>query len=128
MKVIINSDFGGFCFSKKALEMYKERGGTIDYSFLGETALRDDPIMVDIVMELGDEANDRFSDLEIVNIPEQYDYEIDNYDGLEHVILTCKEGYLRELIRSGNEDEIVFYVRAIGTIYEDDEWDDEDFE
>lgn len=127
MKVIINSDFGGFGLSEKALEMYKERGGTIDYSFLGVSALRDDPIMVDIVTELGDEANDIFSDLEIVNVPEQYDYAIDDYDGLEHAVLACKEGYLRELIRSGNEDEIVFYVRAIGTIYED-EWEDEDFE
>jgi hypothetical protein len=127
MKVIINSDFGGFGFSEKALEMYKERGGTIDYSFLGKRALRDDPIMVDIVTELGGEANAIFSDLEIVNVPEQYDYRIDDYDGLEHVVLTCKEGYLRELIRSGNEDEIVFYVRAIGTIY-DEEWEDEDFE
>jgi hypothetical protein len=127
MKVIINSDFGGFALSEKAKAMYVERGGTIDYSFLGERALRDDPIMVDIVTELGGEANARFSDLEIVNVPEQYDYSIGDYDGLEHVVLTCKEGYLRELIRSGNEDEIVFYVRAIGTIY-DEEWEDEDFE
>ena len=112
MKVIINTDFGGFGLSRKALELYKQRTGTEKrMPTYGEEEYRDDPVMVSIVEELGEEANDKYADLEVVDIPDEYNYTIDEYDGLEHIILKIREDRLRELIRLGNEDSIVEYVK-----------------
>lgn len=112
MKVIINTDFGGFGLSKKALELYKQRTGTEKrMPTYCEEEYRDDPDMVSIVEELGEEANDKFANLEVVEIPDEYSYAIDEYDGLEHIILKIREDSLRELIRLGNEDDIVEYVK-----------------
>ena len=46
---------------------------------------RDDPILVQVVRELGSEANGRFAELKVVEIPVDVDWEIDEYDGLEWV-------------------------------------------
>lgn len=128
MKVIINSDFGGFGLSPKAYELYKQRVGIENFSEdKWDTEYRDDPVMVSVVEELKEEADDMFSCLEIVNVPDEYDYDIDEYDGLEHVLLRIKEDHLRELIRLGNEDEIVEYVKKTQTdSYCEDEDDEEE--
>lgn len=126
MKVIINTDYGGFGLSKKAFDMYRERAGidTIDRTKCHEE-YRDDPIMLSIVEELGEDANDSLSDLKIVEIPDEYDYSISEYDGWESVVLLINEAHLRELIRLGNEDDIVDYVKktqqTIDYIEEDEE-------
>jgi hypothetical protein len=44
---------------------------------------REDPILIEVVEELGDKASGRFGDLKIVEIPDDLDYEIDEYDGIE---------------------------------------------
>jgi hypothetical protein len=46
---------------------------------------RDDPILVQVVQELGSEASGRFADLKVVEIPVDVDWIIDEYDGLEWV-------------------------------------------
>ena len=46
---------------------------------------RDDPTLVQVVEELGEAANGAFADLQIVEIPEDVDWEIDDYDGKERV-------------------------------------------
>ena len=46
---------------------------------------RDDAALVQVVKELGKEANGRFAALKIVNIPSDVKWEIDEYDGYEHV-------------------------------------------
>lgn len=46
---------------------------------------RDDPHLVQVVEELGVEANTRFSDLKVVEIPEGVDWRIDDYDGSESI-------------------------------------------
>lgn len=77
MELVINSCFGGFGLSKKALAWL----GTND------TPDRDDPRLVECVRALGDEVNSLFSELEIVEIPDDVtDWEIREYDGLESVI------------------------------------------
>lgn len=111
MKVIINTDFGGFGLSDKALALYEERTGHKIAKYASGTEYREDPVMISIVEELGEEANNKYSDLEVVEIPDGYNYDIDYYDGLEHIILRIREPYLRELIRLGNEDDIVNYVK-----------------
>ena len=46
---------------------------------------RADPALVQVVEELDDEANTRFSDLRITELPVGTKYRIDEYDGNESV-------------------------------------------
>ena len=127
MKVIINTDFGGFGISEKAFELYKQRTGFESLpSHRCDEYYRDDPIMISVIEELAEEGNDRYSSLEVVEIPDDYGYAIDEYDGLETIILCIKEKRLRELIRLGNENDIVEYVKRTQYNYYHAEEDDED--
>lgn len=44
---------------------------------------REDPVLIEVVEELGDRASGRFSKLVVVDIPDGMEYEIDDYDGIE---------------------------------------------
>lgn len=44
---------------------------------------REDPILIEVLEELKEEANGNYSNLKIVEIPDDLDYVIDNYDGIE---------------------------------------------
>lgn len=51
---------------------------------------RHDPALVQVVEELGEEASGRYSKLEIEEIDDDDKYVIDEYDGLEHLILRSR--------------------------------------
>ena len=83
MQIVINSCYGGFGLSEKALDYYNNLAGTkIEYA--GDIE-RNDPILVHVVETLGAEANDRFAKLRIVEIPDDVNWEISEYDGMESV-------------------------------------------
>lgn len=44
---------------------------------------REDPVLIEVVEELGEKANGRFGYLKVVEIPDDLDYVIDEYDGIE---------------------------------------------
>jgi hypothetical protein len=46
---------------------------------------RGHPLLVRVVEELGDKASGQFAELVVVEIPDGVDYEIDEYDGNEHI-------------------------------------------
>ena len=46
---------------------------------------RNDPVLIQVVEELGKDANSRYSELKIVEIPDGVAWQIDEYDGLEWV-------------------------------------------
>lgn len=46
---------------------------------------RHDPVLVQVVEELGDAASGRHSELRIVDIPDDVEYSIEEYDGKEHI-------------------------------------------
>jgi hypothetical protein len=46
---------------------------------------RHDPILVELVEEMGNDANGQCAHLNVVEIPDGVDYVIEEYDGLEHV-------------------------------------------
>lgn len=46
---------------------------------------RDDQDLVAVVEELGAEANSRYAELKVVEIPDNIEWEIDEYDGMETI-------------------------------------------
>lgn len=63
---------------------YKKKGGdSIYWSYYN--IKRDDEILVQVVKELGKEANGEHSELKVVGIPSGIEWGIDNYDGMETI-------------------------------------------
>ena len=110
MKIVINRCFGGFGLSTKAFERLIELGMTIttfengmikdktadivqhigkmfgDYSFVKyDSDMRTNPLVIQVVEELKEKANGQCAELTIVEIPDNIEYEIDDYDGMEKV-------------------------------------------
>jgi len=106
MKVVINARHGGFGLSEKALLRYAELAGfnlavgekvsqftTLYYRdevkdeniFWEHTIDRDDPHLIQVVEELGRAASGDFAELKIVEIPDDVQWEINEYDGSEWV-------------------------------------------
>jgi hypothetical protein len=42
-------------------------------------------VLIQVVEELGEKASGRFADLKVVEIPDDVEWQIDEYDGLEWV-------------------------------------------
>lgn len=55
-----------------------------EYFYYGDIE-RTDPNLIRVVEELGSRANGRFSELKVVEIPDGIEWEIDEYDGIEHI-------------------------------------------
>lgn len=53
------------------------------YSLYLREEHREDPILIEVIEELGDKANGRFANLKVVEIPDDLNYVIDDYDGIE---------------------------------------------
>lgn len=54
---------------------------------------RNDPALVQAVEELGDKANGAHAELKIVEIPDDVSWEIEEYDGNEHIAETHRTWY-----------------------------------
>ena len=85
MKVVINACHGGFGLSEAALDEYKNRAGITDERFWYYDIPRDCPDLVAMVEEGGTDVNGTYSDLKVVNVPENVNWYIEEYDGMEHV-------------------------------------------
>lgn len=113
-KLVINRCYGGFGLSEEAFdrllnakgvafEKVTEKEGKLygpDYyhaGHLGDDAFyiseydfrsdnkRNDPDLVRIVEELGTDANGRFAQLAVVEIPDDIEWELHDYDGVESI-------------------------------------------
>lgn len=78
MKVVINRCYGGFRLSEKAMKFL---GVDSDWPDIA----RNDPKLVECVEKLGEEANGAYAELKVVEIPDDVNWEIGEYDGLEWV-------------------------------------------
>jgi hypothetical protein len=83
--IVINTDYGGFSLSDKAEARYKTMAGITDDDFFYHDIPRDDPYLVQIVKEMGKDADGTYANLKIVEIPGDVDWEIGEYDGREWV-------------------------------------------
>jgi hypothetical protein len=110
-KIVINRCWGGFGLSDEAFgELLKRKGvefesrqgkySTISYYAKGHLdeddhyispydytrgEQRADPDLVAIVEEMGEKSWGNCAELKIVEIPDDVEWEVDEYDGMEHV-------------------------------------------
>jgi hypothetical protein len=84
MKVAINTCFGGFNLSQETLAKYNELSGkNIEYQF---DIKREDPFLIQAIEEIGVErAGGDYSELKIVEIPDNIAWYIYEYDGVEEI-------------------------------------------
>lgn len=54
-----------------------------DYCLYLDEGHREDPVLVEVVEELGDKASGFYGKLKVVEIPDGLNYVIDDYDGIE---------------------------------------------
>jgi len=105
MKIVINTCYGGFRLSDKAnhrfaelsgIKLYKKESGYFssyytnpefsdDSYFSSSDIERNSSILIQVIEELKAEANGSCADLKIVEIPDDVDWAIEEYDGLEWV-------------------------------------------
>ena len=103
MKIVINSDYGGFSLSDWAIETYADRKGiklkkektTFDITLYtnidtnegleSRDIERNDPVLIKVVEDLGSKSFGFAANLKIVEIPDDVDWEVVQYDGLEHI-------------------------------------------
>ena len=106
MKIVINCDYGGFGLSEEAIRMYLTKTGQVweeevrqpsgmtlfwldkanEKLFWDSEIPRNDPILVEIVENLKTKkAGNRFASLKVVEIPDDVEWEIKEYDGMEWI-------------------------------------------
>jgi hypothetical protein len=56
-----------------------------EFYFSDRNIERTDLILIQVVEELKEEANNKCSELKVIEIPDDVEYEIDEYDGIEHI-------------------------------------------
>jgi hypothetical protein len=84
-KIVINDRHGGFGLSEEALAVYNlayNSNTALDYD---ANIPRNDPVLVRIVETLGERANSRYSRLKVVEIPDDVEWTVCEYDGCEWV-------------------------------------------
>jgi len=105
MKIVINKCFGGFGLSPLAIEEYAKRKGITLYTDEGKTGQydsrytdkekteffsyddipRNDPVLIEVVETLGPKAEGAYSELKVVEIPNDVNWEIEEVDGNERI-------------------------------------------
>jgi len=82
-KIVINSCYGGFSLSTKAVDRLLELGYKVEIG--GREVPRDEVRLIQVVGELEGKANGGCAELRIIEIPDGVDWEIEEYDGMEWV-------------------------------------------
>jgi hypothetical protein len=101
-KIVYNACYGGFGLSDKAIQRYSDLAG-LGLIYKGEKLnerwelpdgkywwssdlSRTDPILIQVIEELGKEADSNYAKLAIHELPVGTLYRIDEYDGLETIM------------------------------------------
>lgn len=111
MKVAVNRCYGGFGLSDEAFELFLDKKeikwekdksdssffrndyyhaghiGDADYLISSYNLFQDrtDLNLISVIEELGEKANHRYSKIEIIEIPDDIEFTIEEYDGKEWV-------------------------------------------
>jgi hypothetical protein len=84
-KIVYNACYGGFGLSDEAMMRYCEIKGIPEQTIYDGDIERTDPVLVQVVEELGDKANGDCAELCIAELSAGTLYRIDDYDGFEIV-------------------------------------------
>ena len=84
-KIVINTCYGGFGLSASAESKYKELAGITDPDFHDREIPRDDAHLIAVVELMGEAAGGGCSELKIVDVPDDVNWCIEEYDGKEWV-------------------------------------------
>ena len=104
MKIAINTVYGGFTLSAKAIELAKEKG--VEVSRWGDVENRADPKLIEAIEEIGTEASGRYCSIGIVEIPEDAtDFIIEEYDGRETVLYVHNGKIFRAWGQNENDED-----------------------
>lgn len=107
MKIVINKCYGGFSLSDTAVILYAKKAGIniikdekksssfVSHYYIDEIKndnyfscrkiKRADPFLIEVVEELGEAANGLCAELKVVEIPDNVEWEIEEYDGKEWI-------------------------------------------
>lgn len=111
MKIVINASYGGFCPSDAVFEELIKRGWSVtdyndhgdyenpdaqlvrstlkilsSYGFVGsDEQYRTNQDLIDVVETLGDKSNSKVSKLKVIEVPDDAEWTIQEYDGNEWV-------------------------------------------
>lgn len=81
--IVINRCYGGFDISRAAVEELRNRGCASP----DRNIPRDDPLLIALMREWGpDRVSHPWARLAVVEIPDDVEWQIEEYDGLELVI------------------------------------------
>ncbi|MEY4331951.1 MAG: hypothetical protein RLZZ196_689 [Bacteroidota bacterium] len=83
MKIVINTRHGGFGLSQEAKIRYLKETNLDKIS--DSEIPRDDPVLIKIVEEMGSAAAGRYAELKVVEVPDDVNWFIEEYDGDEWV-------------------------------------------
>jgi len=84
-KVVINACHGGFGLSSAAESKYRELAEITDPDFHSHLIPRDDAHLIAVVELMGTDADNKYSQLKIVDVPDDVNWCIEEYDGKEWV-------------------------------------------
>lgn len=85
-KVVINTCYGGFGLSETAKALYCAYANIDPEKYSDYDVDRDCPILLQVIEQLGiDECHGKYAALRIVEIPDDVEWDVEEYDGKEHV-------------------------------------------
>ena len=82
MKIAINKCYGGFGLSEEAYKFLGLEWDGYGYAFKDD---RSNPRLIECIESIGKKANGRFAKLEVIEIPDDVEFEIEEYDGIEWI-------------------------------------------
>jgi len=109
IEILYNNNYCSWEISEKAIELYKLRSNITEFELAD--CCRNDPILVQIYKELGNDFNDKSSRTKIKKIPKKYEnyYFIGDDCGKEYINID-KTGYIyykiKEILKSTNNNDL----------------------
>lgn len=82
MKIVLNKCYGGFSLSEKAYEFLGLEWDKYGFEY-SDYSKRTDKKLIECVETLKEEANGKYSKLKVVDIPDDIEWIIEDYDGIE---------------------------------------------
>ena len=81
-----NKEDGRSCIYSTTVDRGDEFDGNILEGYWADSEIeRTDPALVEVVKELGAEAGGKYGELKVVEIPDDVEWEIEEYDGIEWI-------------------------------------------